>query len=96
MLTGLFHTIALLLFFSYALLAEYDYPDEAHSFRERVSSCHNALVFLSCLAVLPIGFVLKRPEMKSLSPVADDNAKSPGGKRNGRKPKPESPPADQA
>jgi hypothetical protein len=84
LLTASYHVITIGLFTIHVFLAKYSFPDNpADSFIERVSSCHKLLVFLSPLAVSPIGFILKRPDMKSLTSIGEDKPK-PAKKRIGR------------
>jgi hypothetical protein len=93
-LTALFHGVAFAWFCFYVFFAKFNYPDNAaDSFVERVSACHKVLVFLSCLAVLPVGFILKRPDMKSLSSIGQDKPKAIPKKRSKRKPEKATAPA---
>jgi membrane-associated phospholipid phosphatase len=75
MFTALFHVLVLTYFCFHVFLARYSFPvNDSDSFAGRVSDGHKWLMMLSVLAVTPVGFVLKRPEMKDLASAGDSKS----------------------
>lgn len=82
----MFHLLAIVWFLATVCLATYSFSNEqGSSFNERVSTFHKILVMFSSLAVLPVGWVLKRSDMKSLASMGGTKPQSSPGKRSNRK-----------
>jgi len=76
--TILFHALILLYFRVYVFFAKFTFSDNpADSFVERVSTGHKWLMMLSVLAMAPVGFVLKRPDMKNLASISGESPNKP-------------------
>jgi hypothetical protein len=87
MLTALFHAIVLVYFCFHVFLAKYSFSDNpVDSFATRVSDGHKWLMMLSVLAVSPVGYVLKRPDMKELASMGGQKSPASPGKRIRQKP----------
>jgi hypothetical protein len=81
-----FHVIAFIWFCVSVYFATYNFSIKTgESFNERVSAFHKVLVMFSTLAVLPVGFVLKRADMKSLSSIGQEKSKAAPRPRKKRK-----------
>jgi len=72
------HIPAVCYFFAYVVFAEYSFSNNVNdSFAGCVTERHKFLALASTVAVLPVGYVLKRADLKSLTDLGGESALNP-------------------
>jgi hypothetical protein len=84
--TGVGHGLVVLYFLAHVVTAEFSFSDRSiDTFSGYVSEWHRFLALASMVAVAPVGYALKRPDLKSIASFGEGSERTPRPRT--RKPK---------